>query len=86
MKKNILIGLLSFYFIFTSVMAVPINTNNALPAYKGELILRSQIRVTTINQDPTEMERDITVYAIPTALVYGLTAKWTLPGPYGKQP
>ncbi len=46
---------------------------NALPVHKGEVILRSQIRATTIDKDPTDMDRETYVYAIPTALVYGLT-------------
>src|SRR3989338_10141022 len=72
-----------FYLIpiFISVLfcrpafAIPINSDAALTAHKGEVIVREQIRYTRKSDDPSASDRTIDVIAIPTVLVYGITEK-----------
>ncbi|OGX04742.1 MAG: hypothetical protein A3G87_03685 [Omnitrophica bacterium RIFCSPLOWO2_12_FULL_50_11] len=67
--------------IFLSILfcrpafAIPINSDAALTAHKGEVIVREQIRYTRKSDDPSASDRTIDVIAIPTVLVYGITEK-----------
>jgi len=58
--------------------AGPITTNTALPIHDGELIVRAQGKLLRATGDPGPRDRDLTVWAVPTVLVYGATAKLAL--------
>ena len=60
--------------------AAGINTNVALPVREGGYVYRTQLRVLSASDDPTALDREITVYAVPNVLVYGATARTTLFG------
>ena len=62
------------------VQAAGINTNVALPVREGGYVYRTQLRLLSASDDPTLLDRDIDVYAIPNVLVYGATARTTLFG------
>jgi len=58
--------------------AIPIQTQSALTAYAGEVILRTQARYLRAAGDPTEANRELRVRAVPTVVVYGVTARLNL--------
>lgn len=58
--------------------AIPIQTQTALTAHEGEVIVRAQVRDLRATGDPTAGDRELRVRAVPTALVYGLTARLNL--------
>lgn len=60
--------------------AAGINTNVALPVREGGYVFRTQIRFLGASGDPTLLDRDIEVFAVPNVLVYGATARTTLFG------
>lgn len=60
--------------------AGPITTNTALPVHDGELIIRAQGKLIRATDDSSPMDRDLTVWAVPTVLVYGATEKLALFG------
>ena len=62
------------------VQAAGINTNVALPVREGGYVYRTQVRFLSASDDPTLLDRDIDLYAIPNVLVYGATARTTLFG------
>lgn len=64
----------------TSSTAGPITTNSALPVYEGGVILRAQGKLLRATDDPGPMDRDLTVWAVPTVLAYGATEKLALFG------
>ncbi len=64
-------------FAFTSYsFAVPINSDVALTPYKGQTIIRSQVRYTKKTTDPTEQNRDMQIWMFPNTFVYGVTEKF----------
>ncbi len=62
------------------VQAAGINTSVALPVREGGYVYRTQLRFLSASDDPTLLDRDIDVYAIPNVLIYGATARTTLFG------
>ena len=60
--------------------AAGINTNVALPVREGGFVYRTQVRFLSASDDPTPLDRDVNVYAVPNVLVYGATARTTLFG------
>ena len=62
------------------IQAAGINTNVALPVREGGYVYRTQVRFLTASDDPTMLDRDIDVYAIPNVVVYGASARTTLFG------
>ncbi len=60
-------------FSVQPVFAAPINSNVALPVRKGGLIFRSQMRWLKASDDPTNLNRERDVIAIPNVLLYGAT-------------
>lgn len=62
------------------VQAAGINTNVALPVREGGFVYRVQLRFLSASDDPTLLDREIDLFAIPNALVYGATARTTLFG------
>jgi len=58
--------------------AIPIQTQSALTAYQAEVIIRSQARYLRAAGDPTEANRELRVRAVPTVVVYGVTARLNL--------
>ena len=52
--------------------AGPITFNSALPVAKGEFILRGQAILTRSSDDPSSMDRDLRVLAVPWVLAYGV--------------
>ncbi len=62
------------------VQAAGINTNVALPVREGGYVYRTQLRFLSASDDPTSLDRDIDLYAIPNVLVYGATARTTIFG------
>ena len=63
-----------------AVQAAGINTNVALPVREGGYVYRTQLRFLSASDDPTLLDRDVDIYAIPNVLVYGVTARTTLFG------
>ncbi len=51
--------------------AGPITFNTALPVHANELILREQVIWLRATDDPSPMNRNLNVIAVPTVLVYG---------------
>lgn len=62
----------------TPAMAAPITFNTALPVSWGEWILRLQAKGFDFAPDPTGLNRDLSVQALPLVGVYGLTPRFTL--------
>ena len=60
--------------------AGPITFNSALPVAKGEFILRGQAVLTRSSDDPSTMDRDLRVLAVPWVLAYGVRRDLTLFG------
>jgi hypothetical protein len=58
--------------------AIPIQTQTALTAHEGGVIVRSQYRTLRATGDPTAADRELRVRVVPTAIVYGLTARLNL--------
>ena len=56
-----------------NAFSAPINSNVALPVRKGGLIFRSQMRWLKASDDPTGLNRERDVIAIPNVLLYGAT-------------
>lgn len=64
----------------TPVNAGPITTNTALPVHDGEVVVRVQTKLTRATDDPSVANRELTIWAIPTVVVYGATERLTLLG------
>lgn len=62
----------------TPAIAAPITFNTALPVTWGEWILRLQAKGFDFASDPTGLNRDLSVQALPLVGVYGLTPRFTL--------
>lgn len=62
----------------TPAVAAPITFNTALPVTWGEWILRLQAKGFDFASDPAELNRDLSVQALPLVGVYGLTPRFTL--------
>ncbi len=60
--------------------AAPITFNTALPVSSGEFLLRGQLKWLRSSDDPTAMNRDLTVWAAPTVLAYGVNERLALFG------
>jgi len=58
--------------------AIPIQTQSALTAHAGEVILRTQARTLRATGDPTAANRELRVHAVGAVVVYGLTARLNL--------
>jgi len=56
----------------TQAEAGPITFNTALPVNANELILREQVIWLRATDDPSPMNRNLNVIAVPTVLVYGV--------------
>jgi len=59
----------------TSAFAVAINSDVGLTPFKGQWIVRSQLRYTKKADDPSPQDRKLDVVAMPQTLVYGFTEK-----------
>lgn len=64
----------------SSVQAVGINTDNALPVAKQHFVVRTQAWYTFADNDPSGTGRRLHQLQFPTVLVYGATAKTALFG------
>ncbi len=62
------------------VSAAPITTNTALPVSEGELLLRAQAKYIRSTGDAGAANRELTVWAAPTVLVFGASEKIALFG------
>lgn len=72
--SNFLLVVICLSSIITnSVEAAPINSNVALPVRKGGFVFRSQVKWLRATDDPTSLNREVNVVAIPNVLVYGAT-------------
>ena len=70
-----------FLFFFTALPAFgQITTNTALPVAEGEFIIREQGKFLRATGDSSPMDRELSVTAIPTVVVYGATQKLALFG------
>jgi len=58
-----------------SAFGVAINSDVGLTPFKGQWIVRSQLRYTKKADDPTTRDRQLEVLALPQTLVYGVTEK-----------
>jgi len=65
-------------FIIRGAEAAPINSNVALPVRKGGFVFRSQVKWLRATDDPTSLNREVNVVAIPNVLVYGATPNLAL--------
>ena len=74
---------------YTPAWAVSINSPVGLTPYKGQKIIRTQVKYKRVSDDPTSLDRDTWVLSIPTTFVYGFTEKFagiaTIPYIYKKQ-
>lgn len=75
--KRLLLVTAALIMTTTIAGAVPINGNEGFTAYQGQWIVRNQIRVHVRDDDPTVMDRKMTVVSIPTTLIYGVTSRFT---------
>lgn len=57
--------------------AGPINSNSAFSPHKGDSIWREQLRLLQASDDPTSMDRDLTVIGLNSVYIYGFTEKIT---------
>lgn len=77
MKRTISVILIAAIVIVSlnvpSAFSAPINSNVALPVRKGGLIFRSQVRWLKASDDPSGLNRERDVIAIPNVLLYGAT-------------
>ena len=55
--------------------AAPVSFNTALPVAKGEFILREQAVILRSTDDRGGADRDLSVLAVPSVLVYGVNEK-----------
>lgn len=55
----------------------PINSNSAFSPHRGEIIWREQVRLLRATGDPSAMDRDLRVLAVPSVFIRGLTERWT---------
>ena len=60
--------------------AAPITFNTALPVAKGEGIFRVQTKYLQSTDDPSTLDRELTVRALPMVGVFGITEKLALFG------
>lgn len=60
------------------VLAAPITFNTALPVARDEKLVRVQTKLIRSTDDPSGLERDLTVWAFPLVAVYGVTEKLAL--------
>ncbi len=67
-------------FFNRPAVAGPITTNTALPVHEHEFILRAQAMFVRSTGDPSPMDRELTVWAVPTVAVFGATEKLALFG------
>lgn len=61
-------------------VAGPITFNTALPVTKGEFILREQVQLLRSTRDPSPLNQDLRVLAVPSVLAYGVTRDLALFG------
>ncbi len=61
-------------------VAAPITSNTALPIHEGEILVRGQARLIRSSDDSGPQNRELTVWAAPTVIVYGVSPKFTLFG------
>ena len=81
MKARIMTALIILVAFATApASAIPINAKEGFTAYKGQWIIRNQVRIHLRDNDPTTMNREMTVIKIPTTFVYGLTSRLTAIG------
>lgn len=57
----------------TNALSAPINSNVALPVRQGGFVFRSQVKWLRATDDPTSLNREVNVVAVPNVLVYGAT-------------
>lgn len=76
-------------FSYSPAWAVSINSPVGLTPFKGQTIIREQVRYKRVSDDPTSLDRDTRVLSVPTTFVYGFTEKFagvaTIPYVYKKQ-
>jgi hypothetical protein len=73
--------MLAGVFMWTNAAeAGPITFNTALPVHANELILREQLIWLRATDDPSPMDRNLNVIAVPTVLVYGVHRRVALFG------
>ncbi len=68
----------AFLFAVTGALAGPITSSSALPVDTGGLIIRGQGKLIRASDDPSPMDRDLTVWAAPTVVVYGVNQKFAV--------
>lgn len=79
-QKVLWVGLVFILLIPSSLYAVGINTDAALPVPKQHVLIRTQTRYTFAHNDPSGAGRRLHQLQFPTVLVYGVTAKTALFG------
>lgn len=62
----------------TTAHSAPITFNTALPVSKGEGVIRIQSKYARSTGDPTDKDREMTVWSVPVVFVYGVTRDFTL--------
>ena len=61
----------------TNVFAIPVNNDVALTAFKGQVIIREQIRFTRKSGDGSSQDRVVNRLEIPNVISYGITDRVT---------
>jgi hypothetical protein len=74
--------LLAGGYLLTPALAVagPITFNTALPVSAGEFILREQVQLLRSTRDPSPLNQNLRVLAVPSVLAYGVTRDLALFG------
>jgi len=62
------------------LMAAPITFNTALPIAENEWLFRSQLKYLRSTSALDSDDRELTVWATPQVIIYGLKPRWTLFG------
>lgn len=70
MRQMFLLGSLLFSATF-QLSAAPVTFNTALPVSKGEGVMRVQAKYLSATDDPSSMNRELTVKALPVVGVWG---------------
>lgn len=79
-QRALWVGLGFILLIPSSLYAVGINTDAALPVPQHHILIRTQARYTFADDDPSGADRRLHQLQLPTVLIYGVTAKTVLFG------
>ena len=78
-KKKIFVTTFCLTLLSVGIAAAaPITFNTALPVAREEVLVRAQVKFLRSTDDPSDADRDLTVWAVPVVAAYGITEKLAL--------